>query len=77
MQLDIHDIHLHTLVHESLKQSRPASIMSGQTSLEQLARLRTIGARNSEQVYELADQLLKNGHLGDQGERESDECDMP
>jgi hypothetical protein len=42
--------------------------MSQKAILDKLARYRTVGARNSDQVLELGDRALRGGSLGDQGE---------
>jgi hypothetical protein len=46
----------------------PRTIMSQKAILDKLARYRTVGARNSDQVLELGDRALRGGSLGDQGE---------
>jgi len=38
------------------------------SDLEQLARWRTVGARHSQEVYDLGLKVLKSGGAGDQGE---------
>lgn len=59
---------------EFLAVSYLQAVSSGQLSarmstadLEQLARWRTLGARHSEEVVELASSVLTSGRLGDQG----------